>query len=476
MRYYVERTSPLQPIQLVRTPGFRRRVRGSRASARSRAADVLLVSLGATAGWRGATPELAASLRARRARASRSPRPRAAREWRTFALHRPRAGARRARAPRGAAIAAHRPRAIVYSSTTAALLAPAPGRDPLRRAGRRQPPRPPRALAAAGRAPPACRARRCSCRGARAGWPRRRAPHADAVVVPVPVEPSGRRPPAARDVAALAYAADPRQEGPRPRARRLGAARRDGRDAASSPACDGPRRGRGRASGRGLLPREDYRALLRRARVFVAAPRREDYGIAQLEALADGCRARHDAGAGPVRRRSRSRARSTRGSSPTISPARSAPRSTTPRRATRSARAELLAPYRPRGGRRVVREQLLPRLVSRHDPDLRPVRPHHRRRARDRRRDRPPARRARRRACRSSASATSTAVAADCPGSVTLRGRRHRPRRARRRRRRHGRGVRRHRHASFANAGIGAAGFVPHDGPGRVRARASRST
>jgi len=28
-----------------------------------------------------------------------------------------------------------------------------------------------------------------------------------------------------------------------------------------------------------------YRALLRRARVFVTAPRREDYGVAQLEAL-----------------------------------------------------------------------------------------------------------------------------------------------------------------------------------------------
>jgi glycosyltransferase involved in cell wall biosynthesis len=39
----------------------------------------------------------------------------------------------------------------------------------------------------------------------------------------------------------------------------------------------------------GRLEPADYRALLRRARVFVAAPRREDYGIAQLEALADGC-------------------------------------------------------------------------------------------------------------------------------------------------------------------------------------------
>jgi hypothetical protein len=39
----------------------------------------------------------------------------------------------------------------------------------------------------------------------------------------------------------------------------------------------------------GALPGEEYRALVRRARVFICAPRREDYGIAQLEALADGC-------------------------------------------------------------------------------------------------------------------------------------------------------------------------------------------
>src|SRR6202034_2883990 len=39
----------------------------------------------------------------------------------------------------------------------------------------------------------------------------------------------------------------------------------------------------------GMLAHEDYRALLRRARTYVCAARREDYGIAQLEALADGC-------------------------------------------------------------------------------------------------------------------------------------------------------------------------------------------
>jgi hypothetical protein len=39
----------------------------------------------------------------------------------------------------------------------------------------------------------------------------------------------------------------------------------------------------------GMIPRDEYRALLRRTKVFVTAPRREDYGIAQLEALIDGC-------------------------------------------------------------------------------------------------------------------------------------------------------------------------------------------
>ena len=40
--------------------------------------------------------------------------------------------------------------------------------------------------------------------------------------------------------------------------------------------------------GVGALERPAYRALLRRARLYLAAPRREEYGIAQLEALADG--------------------------------------------------------------------------------------------------------------------------------------------------------------------------------------------
>jgi glycosyltransferase involved in cell wall biosynthesis len=39
----------------------------------------------------------------------------------------------------------------------------------------------------------------------------------------------------------------------------------------------------------GRLPQEEYRALLRRARLYVSAPRWEDFGMAQMEALADGC-------------------------------------------------------------------------------------------------------------------------------------------------------------------------------------------
>ncbi len=91
-----------------------------------------------------------------------------------------------------------------------------------------------------------------------------------------------------RDIDVLAYAGDPVK-------RRL--------DLILAPGCT--RAPRGRDAGRhgdraardappgvrftGRLEPDAYRALVRRARVFVAAPRREDFGIAPLEALADGC-------------------------------------------------------------------------------------------------------------------------------------------------------------------------------------------
>jgi glycosyltransferase involved in cell wall biosynthesis len=123
----------------------------------------------------------------------------------------------------------------------------------------------------------------------------------------VPVEASG--PPAERrDIAAITYAANPTKKG---LDRVLGAWRRvraeRGADelliAGISPeqlartgllAPDEPG-----VRVLGALPSSEFRALLRRARVFVCAPRREDYGIVQLEALADGCRLVTTAAPGP---------------------------------------------------------------------------------------------------------------------------------------------------------------------------------
>ena len=243
--------------------------------------DVLIVSLGGTAGLREADAELAASLRRAGAAVelAAAERPR---EWRTMAAIEL-AWALNARRAARAAIAAHRPRAVLYSSTTAALLGPAHG------AIRFDAP-------AAGNRP-----------GRHGIWQRRveRArfedapllvpwsegglaeapqPHADAVVVPVPVEPSGEL--VRRDIAALTYGANPEKKG---LDRVLAAWRRDRRPDETLLVAGLAGRDEPGVTYLGMLSRAEYRALLRRARVFITAPRREDYGIAQLEALADGC-------------------------------------------------------------------------------------------------------------------------------------------------------------------------------------------
>jgi hypothetical protein len=252
--------------------------------------DVLLVSVGATTGWRAAARELQAALTLAGARAQIADTGAVA-QVRTFML----TDLVQARAARRAAVAAiseHRPRALIYCSITAALLWPAPGAIWLD------------ALAAENRP------------GRHGAWQRvverRRvasapllmtmaasadalAPlgglrHPEAVVVPVAIEkPDGdgpAHPARPRDVDVLAYAADPVK-------RRLdlildswARARRDGETLVvagidRSPAPPGVRFV-------GRLAPDAYRALQRRARVFITAPRREDFGIAALEALADG--------------------------------------------------------------------------------------------------------------------------------------------------------------------------------------------
>jgi glycosyltransferase involved in cell wall biosynthesis len=248
------------------------------------ATDVLLVSLGSTAGLRAADAELAASLeRAGASVAVAAARPQ--RDVRTLALT-DFVWARAARVAARRGIAEHRPRAVVYCTTTAALLWPGPGAirydapAAANRPGRHglwQRPLERRRLAAAPLLVPVDG-------GTLAETPR---PHAPAVVVPIAVEPSADGAASPRDVAVLTYAANPHKKGLDRVLAAWAVARREGEQlvvAGADLRID--------ASGvhvAGRLAPAAYRALLRRTRVFVAAPRREDYGLAQLEALADGC-------------------------------------------------------------------------------------------------------------------------------------------------------------------------------------------
>jgi glycosyltransferase involved in cell wall biosynthesis len=263
--------------------------------------DVLIVSLGSTSGLRGADDELRGSLQ--RAGASvELVRPSPPAEVRTLML----TDLRWALAARRAACAALRrvqARAVIYSSTTAALLWPRPGAIRFdapaadNRPGRHglwQRPLEGRRLARAPLLLP----------WSEGGLDEMQPPTARALVLPVPVEPSG--PPAPeRDIAAITYAANPAKKGldrvlsAWRRVRRpgeelvvAGVEPRDLAKAVLALPTEGVRV-------TGLLAPEDYRALLRRARVFVTAPRREDYGIAQLEALADGCQLVTSAAPGP---------------------------------------------------------------------------------------------------------------------------------------------------------------------------------
>jgi glycosyltransferase involved in cell wall biosynthesis len=249
-------------------------------------ADILLVSVPSTSGWRAAAEELAASFSRAGARvrvALAGPVPRV----RTFALT-DYVEARAARKAVFAALAEGPVGAIVYCSMTAALLGPRPGAIWLdsvaaenrpgrhgvwqRVVERRRLERAPLVLAMSPRALQA------------APWFR-----GPVVVVPVPVETSGSPDGArgVRDIDVVAYGGNPAKK-------RLdfvldawSRARRSGERLVVA-GIDGVKARPGVEIAGRMAP-EEYRMLLRRARVFVAAPTREDYGIAPLEALADGC-------------------------------------------------------------------------------------------------------------------------------------------------------------------------------------------
>jgi glycosyltransferase involved in cell wall biosynthesis len=246
---------------------------------------ILLVSLGSTAGLRASDGELAASLERAGARVTLAsaapPRP-----TRTLALT-DLAWALAARRAATAAIERETPDAVIYSTITAALLAPAPGAIRLdalgasNRPGRHgfwQRPRERRVLARAPLLVPVSE-------HAMAGAPRRLG---RVLVVPIAVEPSGA-PLAgvARDIAAITYAANPGKKGLDDVLAAWASARRDGEELLVAGVEELPAAAAG-ARALGTLDRAAYRALLRRARIYIAASRREEYGIAQLEALADG--------------------------------------------------------------------------------------------------------------------------------------------------------------------------------------------
>ena len=245
--------------------------------------DVLVVALESTPGWRAATRELVQSLERAGATVATVGTGQVP-QVRTFAMT-DLVEARAARQACSRGLAERAPRSVIYCSVTASLLWPRPGAIWLDSTATENRP---------GRhgiwQRPVERRRLRQAPMVLAMSPRSLGPleyqrQPDAVV-PVPVEPSPGAP-GPRDIDAITYAGDPEK-------RRLDhvlavweEARREGETlVVAGREGIAPRPGIEVA---GRLDPAEYRGLLCRARVFVAAPRREDYGIAPLEALADGC-------------------------------------------------------------------------------------------------------------------------------------------------------------------------------------------
>jgi hypothetical protein len=322
--------------------------------------DILVVVVDSTAGWSAGAAELAAALRRAGASvrvAGTGPVP----HVRTFALT-DLTQAWMARRACSRAIAEREPSAIVYCSMTAALLWPRPGAIWLdcvaaeNRPGRhgvwqRQVER--RRLAQATVLLP---------------WSEHALdaaslPHAPTVLVPPPVDPRPGEAAAAagRDIAAVTYAGDPEK-------RRLPEviaawqrARRDGETLVIAglegyTAPDG-------VDSVGRIDRDAFRALLRRARTFLAAPRREEYGIAALEALAEGSMLVTTPSPGPYPALGLAREIDPRLVEADLAPAiRRALDDPLPGYAERA--AALLAPFSTESLDRTLAERVIPRLLA----------------------------------------------------------------------------------------------------------------
>ena len=183
--------------------------------------------------------------------------------------------------------------------------------------------------------------------------------------MPIPVEPSGApAPPGQRDIAAITYAADPEKKG---LDEVLGAweqARRPGEELVVC-GIDPARLGElpEGVSAPGMLGRDEYRALLRRARLFVTAPRQEDHGIAQLEALADGCLLVTTEAPGPYPALEIARRLDPRLVGPNLAASIRTALDDPPAGYSEQA-AQMLAPHRTEAVQRVVSGELLARLTD----------------------------------------------------------------------------------------------------------------
>lgn len=285
-----------------------------------------------------------------------------------------------ARRALSAGLAAHEPRAVVFSTTTAALLAPVEVPYAVRMDS-------PAALNRPGPRNAVLHAlERRRLAGARVVLPWSAAAaaalppgSARSVVVRVPVEASGER---ERDGAqlAVAYTPDPKAKG----LDLLCSAWSEAGLPAARLAVFGIEPERGRAhlarhgvaephgiEWRGMAPAAEFRASLRSARALVVAARWEDFGQAQLEALADGALLVTAPAGGAyealaLARELDARLVSADHSSPSLGAAirialemPEAEASAYTERAT-----ERLAPYRPEAIARVVAGEVLPVLLS----------------------------------------------------------------------------------------------------------------
>jgi len=319
--------------------------------------DVLIVSAANTTGWRVAAEELAGSI-GRAGASVEVVTSEPARRVRTFMLT-DLVQARNARRAAQSGLIHHDPRAVIYCSITAALLWPRPGAISLdsiaaeNRPGRH------------GIWQRQIERRRLSQTPLVLAWSERaldslQGLHPATVVVPVPIH-GAEVPAPERDIAAITYAGDPVK-------RRLplvleswAQARRDGETLVVA-GHDGVVPAEGIRSA-GTIPPDAFRRLLARTRVFIAAPRREEYGVAALEALACGCRLVTTPSPGPY---------------PALDLARRLDPRLVDRDVTRAIRialddplpgyaeraAEMLRPFSREAVDQTVAERLLPRLLA----------------------------------------------------------------------------------------------------------------